>query len=500
LDALIPGYQTYDASILQFDFIPVGPTVTFRYVFASEEYNEFVDSPFNDVFGFFVNGVNYALLPDNVTVVSINNINNGYSTGVSTGPCVNCTLYVDNSDGTSRAIQYDGLTTVLTFTAPVIPGTLNRLKIAIADAGDSILDSAVFIEAGSLSSELTTTNFVTRDARFWFEHPYPTQNDNCVNLRAAIQSMLQFSCDRLALDLGFMSLPVGFRNDDNIRNAEDATIEALGLYWRKQNYTGELGGTQSLKYRASRICRDRKQLAVELIAALANVNILGTRPEAMTYTVGNVAVPFPASLLDDARAAAAGDNLEDIAIYTGLLRKFNRSGVTNQFPSPLLECSPQDSQTLRRLARDPTDRFSCPGPNDDCLSALGLVFPNDSGGVFGQAKTKARADLSRLGDSLFSPSCGQGGADAVWKITPTVARAGRRFTVDTEGSNFDTLVSVYQGPCDLLTEVACGDNNPLTGSTAARVSFSTDGTNTYYIVVEGQGGATGKIRLTLTSP
>ena len=75
LDGLIPGYQTYDATILEFDFIPEGNAITFKYVFCSEEYNEWVYSPFNDVFGFFANGVNYAKVAGDA--VSINTINNG---------------------------------------------------------------------------------------------------------------------------------------------------------------------------------------------------------------------------------------------------------------------------------------------------------------------------------------------------------------------------------------------------------------------------------------
>jgi len=52
LDNLIGG-NTYDAAILEFDFIPLSDTIRFRYVFASEEYPEFVGSEYNDVFGFF---------------------------------------------------------------------------------------------------------------------------------------------------------------------------------------------------------------------------------------------------------------------------------------------------------------------------------------------------------------------------------------------------------------------------------------------------------------
>jgi cysteine-rich repeat protein len=142
LTALISA-PTNDAAVLSFNFVPSGPALTFRYVFGSEEYNEYVGQ-FNDVFAFFINGVNYALLPDNSTIVSINNINNG----------ANPSFYVDNdcSDGPCPLdIEADGITVVLTLTAPVNPGVTNTIKIAIADAGDSSFDSWVMIEGGSFT-------------------------------------------------------------------------------------------------------------------------------------------------------------------------------------------------------------------------------------------------------------------------------------------------------------------------------------------------------------
>ena len=67
LDALLPsGQATQDAASLTVDFTPTNPQLAINYVFASEEYEEFVDSEFNDVFAFFVNGVNCATTPGTV--------------------------------------------------------------------------------------------------------------------------------------------------------------------------------------------------------------------------------------------------------------------------------------------------------------------------------------------------------------------------------------------------------------------------------------------------
>jgi len=157
LDQYTTGF-TQDATILEFDFTPVSDSVEFNYVFASEEYNEFVDQGFNDVFGFFISGPgivgqkDIALVPGTNTPCSIDSINNGYTiTGqASAGPCTNCQYYVDNFMGT--VMQYDGYTTVLTARAGVIPCETYHLKLAIADVTDGVYDSGVFLEGGSFKS------------------------------------------------------------------------------------------------------------------------------------------------------------------------------------------------------------------------------------------------------------------------------------------------------------------------------------------------------------
>jgi len=163
LDALIPQ-DTNDASVLEFEFTADADTVYFEYVFASDEYNEYVNTTFNDVFAFFVNGSNCAVAGDPEVPVSVNNINGGNPFGTdSTNP----SLYINNdlSDGGgSINTEMDGLTVVLVCESVVNPApATNTMKLAIADAGDFILDSAVFIKAGSLSTtppESGTINIV----------------------------------------------------------------------------------------------------------------------------------------------------------------------------------------------------------------------------------------------------------------------------------------------------------------------------------------------------
>lgn len=153
LDGLIPGYITYDASVLEFDLVPVVDTLTFIYSFASEEYQEFVGSTFNDVFGFFISGpgitgtINIATLPGTTTPVAINTVNQ----------LSNSQYFVDNGDGvivdTTSTIEYDGFTTPLTAQAVVIPDSVYHVKIAVADAGDQIFDSGVFLSIESLCGD-----------------------------------------------------------------------------------------------------------------------------------------------------------------------------------------------------------------------------------------------------------------------------------------------------------------------------------------------------------
>ena len=147
-----------NVAILEFDFVPTGNKLSFNFVFASEEYPEFVNDSYNDTFGFFLSGPgitgifsggakNIALIPSTTLPVSINNLNNG---NTNSGPCEYCSYFVNNEGGAT--IQYDGFTKVLSANSDVQCGQTYHIKLAIANVGDNNYDSAVFIEGASFSS------------------------------------------------------------------------------------------------------------------------------------------------------------------------------------------------------------------------------------------------------------------------------------------------------------------------------------------------------------
>lgn len=142
-----PGNGNNDSVSLKFNFSSDTGNVFFRYVFASEEYNEYVNANVNDAFQLLLNGTNIALLPGSGQEVSIDNVNclsntAHYRNNRANGPAGCASLGLD--------IQYDGLTTILTATGAGLSGT-NTFEFKIFDRGDNILDSAVFIQAGSFS-------------------------------------------------------------------------------------------------------------------------------------------------------------------------------------------------------------------------------------------------------------------------------------------------------------------------------------------------------------
>jgi len=139
IDAVVNTvFQTmsYDATTLAFSFNvndAKATSVSFDLVFGSDEYPEWVDA-FVDCGIVIVDGVNYALFNNDplhpLSVISPN-LNAGY--------------FQDNG-GNVIPIEYDGVSGRLRIVAPLKAGqTTHTIKIGIADTGDHILDSGLFI-------------------------------------------------------------------------------------------------------------------------------------------------------------------------------------------------------------------------------------------------------------------------------------------------------------------------------------------------------------------
>ena len=199
LNALANGTVT-NGVVLEFDFIPSGDTMSFRYIFGSDEYPEFSPSTFNDAFGLFLwgpgitgpyalagypaGGANIAVIPGG-TPVTINNV----------GDASNTAYYVFNESSSTLtygdAIQYDGTTVVLNAAASVQCNQTYHIKLAISNVGDQAYDSGVFLEAGSFVSDAVAVTVATvsgdttivegcTDANFIFTRPETQLDDTLI--------------------------------------------------------------------------------------------------------------------------------------------------------------------------------------------------------------------------------------------------------------------------------------------------------------------------------
>lgn len=166
------GDAIMDAAVLEFDFTPTGDMVSFDFVFASEEYCDYVNASFNDAFGFYLTGpghegTNIAQVNGTDIQVSINSINHlrnseYYIDNVPIGQhqSQSCYNHTPVYNPASALVEYDGFTVKLSATAMVEPCVSYHIKLAVGDAVDDFFDSAVFLGANSFDA----TSFVTMES------------------------------------------------------------------------------------------------------------------------------------------------------------------------------------------------------------------------------------------------------------------------------------------------------------------------------------------------
>ncbi|WP_298520485.1 choice-of-anchor L domain-containing protein, partial [uncultured Kordia sp.] len=175
LELLAGGGNTFNATAIEFEFVPLSDQISFRYILASEEYTTTSNYPcsFADTFAFILSGPgiadsnlydhdanpatpdldidlggrNIALLPNSNIPASITNIHT-FTCGPGLGQFA-FPQYYDTPGSNNGSTAFDGQTIPLKAEATVIPGETYTIKLVISDYIDSSFDSAVFLEGGS---------------------------------------------------------------------------------------------------------------------------------------------------------------------------------------------------------------------------------------------------------------------------------------------------------------------------------------------------------------
>lgn len=328
----LSGYPTYNASSLTFNVVPIGDKLTFRYVFMSEEYPDFVCANYNDVFGFFVNGPrpaqlgggnyvnqNVAIVPNSNQNVGINTVNSGvpgpYATPAGC-PGSNTAYYRTNAS--NAYIVYNGGTVVLTATIDVIPCATYTFKLAVADGFDEYYDSGVFIEAGSFTSNRATINTVyshigynstyegcsSANVQFNFNAPYSGANAFKFQISGSATNGVdyQFLPDSIVVPQGATSATISIIPfADNIAEGSETVVISLVDACTLQPYaqtTITINDTQN-------------------VSIVANNTQLCSNESAQLTALGTVAYSwFPTLGLSNTNSAVTNANPPADQIYT----------------------------------------------------------------------------------------------------------------------------------------------------------------------------------------
>ncbi|MBP4138505.1 T9SS type B sorting domain-containing protein [Flavobacterium sp. P7388] len=163
------GINSVNATVLEFDFIPLTDFLSFNYIFASNEYQSFFPCQYSDGFAFLIKEAddptavykNLAVLPNQTAIVSSTNVRPKIEPGFSLNgnvPYQGCPEqnqeYFNGINTAASPINYAGQTVVMNAQSPVISGKKYHIKLVIADDSEEYYDSAVFIEAGSFKSKI----------------------------------------------------------------------------------------------------------------------------------------------------------------------------------------------------------------------------------------------------------------------------------------------------------------------------------------------------------
>ncbi|WP_306352911.1 T9SS type B sorting domain-containing protein [Flavobacterium sp. '19STA2R22 D10 B1'] len=153
--------NSINATVLEFDFLPLTSKISFDYIFSSEEYHGDAPCRYSDGFAFLLKRANttdpyqnLAVLPNSNIPVKVTSVHPDIP-----GACsAQNEQYFDAFNGFEHPTNYNGQTVVMTAQSAVIPGTLYHIKLVIADEANIRYDSAIFLGGGSFKVEANLGN------------------------------------------------------------------------------------------------------------------------------------------------------------------------------------------------------------------------------------------------------------------------------------------------------------------------------------------------------
>lgn len=148
---------TINATVLEFDFVPYTNHISFDYIFASEQYLTSITSPnqcnYTDGFAFLLKEAgstgpyqNLAVVPGTDIPVRVNTVR-----GQGVCPPANQQFF-GGFNPINHPVNYNGQTVIMKAQANVTAGVTYHIKLVIADQGNNLYDSAIFLGGGSFNS------------------------------------------------------------------------------------------------------------------------------------------------------------------------------------------------------------------------------------------------------------------------------------------------------------------------------------------------------------
>jgi gliding motility-associated-like protein len=453
----LSGRDVFDATGIEFDFVPSSSVVSFNYVFASEEYCEFVNQEFNDVFGFFVSGpglngkfdrnaINVALLPDTDERVAINSVNH----------LRNAQFFIPNFLDRDieecklpprfeplRDVEFDGFTTRLRATIEVIPCQTYHIRLVVGDVSDNILDSGVFLEANSfdlgenigvsaevVGSESNVLYENCLEGNFVFERRTLANRARPLKINYRIEGLAENGTDyeeipgEITIPVGqrFARLPIKAIADNLPEGAENiriiTEIPTCDCVERDtaQLFLEDQKAAITVSFEEEWACPDQTfQLAPVLVDGLPPYRYTWNTGDTTSFIETAIAAPTNYELTVTDACGAVGMDSVEVALqpppvaYLGGTTDWCEGGVRSTLPvsmegNPPWSITYRDGQdSIRSLSNITQNPFPLPVTGPGAYTLVQFEDKNCRGTGFGQGQVNTRSFSASY--TTILPSC-----------------------------------------------------------------------------------------------